>query len=101
MRVPKRWGTNLAAEQVEVKTMRAKTPCDNARRKEFPVSKLLLSLLSALALALPVSSQAQSTPADAPTGVNAPGNASAPDKAKHKKKKKKHKKKKHLKAKPL
>jgi Ni/Co efflux regulator RcnB len=66
-----------------------------------PVSKLLLSLLAAVALALPLSSQAQTAPADAPTGMNAPGNASAPDKAKHKKKKKKHKKKKHHKAKPV
>ena len=66
------------------------------------MNKLLLSLLSALALSLPVSSMAQTAaPADAPTGVTSPSQAGAPENAKNKKhKKKKHKKKKHKKAKP-
>ena len=66
------------------------------------MNKLLLSLLSALALALPVGSQAQNAPADAPSSVTAPSQTGAPEKAKNKKhKKKKHKKKKHKKAKPV
>ena len=63
------------------------------------VTKLLLSLFAAVALTLPLSSQAQNAPADPPSSVSAPDQASAPSKSKHKHKKKKHKKKKHHKAK--